>query len=440
MLFRSKNQQTGQETVNVKSGLQSISNSAFSIFKETFDQKNGGFGIAPKFPSAHNILFLILYAAQNKNSLAFEMAAKTLIQMRKGGIFDHIGYGFSRYSTDKYFLVPHFEKMLYDNAMLIMAYLAAYSFLENGSACINGSIKENITKEARDKEIFLDTAIKTADYVLREMASSDGGFYSAQDADSKGTEGKFYTWSLDEIKEILGGKKGEEFAKAFDITAGGNFEGENIPNLLKNNINNNFSEEIKKLYNYRKKRTSLHLDDKHLVSWNSMMITALAMLYRVSKNQKYLDAALKADLFIEKNLYNGTGLYTSCRNGRCSGSGFLNDYAFYTTALIEIYNSTLDKKYLSKAEHFCNEAVKRFSYGGKDGYFLNEPGNNELFINPKEIYDGAMPCANSVMAYNLVRLFQITQNETYKNLTDKQLSFMAPEASKNPAGDRKSVV
>lgn len=434
VIMHIKNQQTGQETVNVKSGLQSISNSAFSIFKETFDQKNGGFGIAPKFPSAHNILFLILYAAQNKNSLAFEMAAKTLIQMRKGGIFDHIGYGFSRYSTDKYFLVPHFEKMLYDNAMLIMAYLAAYSFLENGSACINGSIKENITKEARDKEIFLDTAIKTADYVLREMASSDGGFYSAQDADSKGTEGKFYTWSLDEIKEILGGKKGEEFAKAFDITAGGNFEGENIPNLLKNNINNNFSEEIKKLYNYRKKRTSLHLDDKHLVSWNSMMITALAMLYRVSKNQKYLDAALKADLFIEKNLYNGTGLYTSCRNGRCSGSGFLNDYAFYTTALIEIYNSTLDKKYLSKAEHFCNEAVKRFSYGGKDGYFLNEPGNNELFINPKEIYDGAMPCANSVMAYNLVRLFQITQNETYKNLTDKQLSFMAPEASKNPAG------
>ena len=240
VIMHIKNQQTGQETVNVKSGLQSISNSAFSIFKETFDQKNGGFGIAPKFPSAHNILFLILYAAQNKNSLAFEMAAKTLIQMRKGGIFDHIGYGFSRYSTDKYFLVPHFEKMLYDNAMLIMAYLAAYSFLENGSACINGSIKENITKEARDKEIFLDTAIKTADYVLREMVSSDGGFYSAQDADSKGTEGKFYTWSLDEIKEILGGKKGEEFAKAFDITADGNFEGENIPNLLKNNINNNF--------------------------------------------------------------------------------------------------------------------------------------------------------------------------------------------------------
>lgn len=429
-----KNQELSQNPVNMEYGMQNIFNSAFNTFKETFDQENGGFGIAPKFPSAHNILFLILYAAQNKNSFAFEMAAKTLIQMRKGGIFDHIGYGFSRYSTDKYFLVPHFEKMLYDNAMLIIAYLAAYSFLESDSIFI----KESITEEITDKEIFLDTAIKTADYVLREMVSSDGGFYSALDADSKGTEGKFYTWSLNEIKEVLGNKKGEEFAEAFGITAKGNFEGSNIPNLLNSSTNNkNFSEEIKKLYNYRKKRNSLHLDDKHLVSWNSLMIAAFAMLYRVSRKTEYLDAALKADLFIEKNLYNGTGLYTSCRNGKCSGSGFLNDYAFYTAALVEIYNSTLDKKYLKKAEHFCNEAVKRFSANSdkeKDGYFLNEPGNNELFINPKEVYDGAMPCGNSVMAYNFVRLFQITGNEAYKDLADKQLAFMLPKASKGAAG------
>ena len=309
--------------------------------------------------------------------------------------------------------------MLYDNAMLIIAYLAAYSFEDNFP----------------DKEIFLDTAIKTADYILREMVSNDGGFYSAQDADSEGMEGKFYTWSFDEIIEVLGHGKGEEFARIFDITSGGNFEGTNIPNLLKSGvINNNFNEEIKKLYNYRKKRTKLHLDDKHLVSWNAMMIAAFAMLYRVSGKRKYLDAALKADIFIKENLCSGKGLYTSCRNGKYSGRGFLNDYAFYTAALIEIYNSTLDKSYLDKAEHFCNEAVNRFADNENGGYFLSEPLDNELFINPKETYDGAMPGGNSAMSYNLARLYNLTQKGIYKGLAEKQFSFMETKAQDYPAG------
>lgn len=394
-------------------------NRAFNIFAETFDSVAGGFGTAPKFPSAHNILFLILYAKQHNNKKAFKMASETLIQMRKGGIFDHIGYGFSRYSTDRYFLVPHFEKMLYDNAMLVIAYLAAYS-----SA---GSFP--------DKEIFLDTAVKTADYILREMVSADGGFYSAQDADSEGVEGKFYTWSLDEVTKVLGPEKGEGFAKVFDITSGGNFEGTNIPNLLKSGIiNHNFNEEINKLYNYRKKRTKLHLDDKHLVSWNAMMIAAFAMLYRVSGERKYLEAALKADIFIEENMYSGTGIYTSCRNGKRSGKGFLNDYAFYTAALIEIYNSTLDKRYLDKAEHFCNETVKKFADNENGGYFLSEPLDNELFINPKETYDGAMPGGNSAMSYNFTRLYNLTQKADYKGLAEKQFYFMETKAKYYPAG------
>lgn len=232
---------------------------AVRIFKQSFDRVHGGFGSAPKFPTPHNLLFLMLYASQKQaQDDALQMAEKTLLQMRKGGIFDHIGYGFSRYSTDKYFLAPHFEKMLYDNALLIMACSAAYS----------------ITK----KEIYLDTAEKTAEYILREMTYPDGGFYSAQDADSEGVEGKYYTFTLNEIIDILDEEKGKQFAQTFDITADGNFEGLNIPNLLKSNdLESDFSEEIHKLYDYRKKRNKLHMDDKILLSWNTLMISAFSI-------------------------------------------------------------------------------------------------------------------------------------------------------------------
>lgn len=240
--------------------------SAVRIFSESFDSVYGGFGSAPKFPTPHNLLFLALYSKQNDNSDILQMVEKTLVQMRKGGIFDHIGYGFSRYSTDKYFLAPHFEKMLYDNALLIIAYSAAYSITRNN--------------------FYLHTAEKTAEYVLREMTSPDGGFYCAQDADSQGVEGKFYTFTLSEILDILGDEKGKRFAQVFDITANGNFEGVNIPNLLKSNdLNSDFSDEIQMLYDYRKKRTRLHLDDKILISWNSLMIAALSALYRASHNE-----------------------------------------------------------------------------------------------------------------------------------------------------------
>jgi len=191
------------------------------------------------------------------------------------------------------------------------------------------------------------------------MTSPDGGFYSAQDADSEGVEGKYYTFSLNEIIDILGKEKGTEFAKVFDITKGGNFEGMNIPNLLKSNdLKTEFQEEIRKLYNYRKNRFKLHLDDKILLSWNSMMIVSMSMLYRVTRNKKYLNAAQKSQEFIEMNLSDGVRLYTSFRDGKCSKHAFLDDYAFYIAALIELYNSTLDKNYFEKAEKFCTEAVK----------------------------------------------------------------------------------
>lgn len=388
---------------------------AMQIFSESFDEINGGFSSAPKFPTPHNLLFLMLYAKHKQDSDALKMAEKTLLQMRKGGIFDHIGYGFSRYSTDKYFLAPHFEKMLYDNALLIIAYSAAYYLTNN--------------------EIYLDTAEKTTEYILREMTSADGGFYSAQDADSEGVEGKYYTFTLDEIINVLGEEKGKRFAESFDITSNGNFEGVNILNLLKSNdLESDFSEEIHKLYDYHKKRTNLHLDDKILLSWNSLMIAALSMFYRVSRNEKYLNAVVNAQKFIEENMCDGVQLFTSWRDGKHSEKSFLDDYAFYIASLIELYNSTLDKVYLEKAERFCDEAVRQFEDCQRDGFYLCEASYTEIFMNPKETYDGAIPSGNSVMAYNFVRMFQLTENEKYRKLTEKQFEFLSVQAQDYPAG------
>ena len=388
---------------------------AMQIFADSFDEINGGFGSAPKFPTPHNLLFLMLYAKQNQNSDAMKMAEKTLLQMRKGGIFDHIGYGFSRYSTDKFFLAPHFEKMLYDNALLIISYSAAYCLTKN--------------------EVYLDTAEKTAEYILREMTSADGGFYSAQDADSEGVEGKYYTFTLDEVIQVLDEENGKRFAETFDITENGNFEQVNIPNLLKSNdLTTNFSNELKKLYDYRKNRTKLHLDDKILLSWNSMMVAALSMLYRVSHNEKYLKAAVNAQKFIEKNMCNDTQLSTSWRDGNRSENSFLDDYAYYIAALIELYNTTLDSGYLEKAERFSDEAIRIFLDKKNSGFYLSESDYTELFINPKEVYDVAIPSGNSVMAYNFVRLYQLTENEKYRGLAEKQLEFLSSQAGDYPAG------
>ena len=241
-----------------------LAHTAVALFKRSYDRIFGGFGSAPKFPTPHNILFLLSYYEKFKTPECLEMAERTLIQMYSGGLFDHIGFGFSRYSTDKRFLIPHFEKMLYDNALLIHAYCKAYS----------------ITK----KELYLEIAKKTAEFIMREMTSNDGGFFSAQDADSDGEEGKYYTFMPNEIIDLLGRELGEQFNKHFDITEKGNFEGKSIPNILQSDPENTtFEQYLKTIYDYRKNRFSLHLDDKILTSWNSLMISAMGELYLVSK-------------------------------------------------------------------------------------------------------------------------------------------------------------
>lgn len=388
---------------------------AAGIFSQNFDRQHGGFGNAPKFPTPHNLIFLTLYAEVSGKKESFEQVKVTLEKMRRGGIFDHIGFGFSRYSTDKYFLIPHFEKMLYDNALLIIAYCAAYK--------VSGD------------ESFLDTARKTADYVFRDLRGSEGEFYSAQDADSEGEEGGFYVWSCAEIIRLLGKERGRRFCNYFGITERGNFEGKNIPNLLNGSeIIDEFEGEKALLYEYRKSRSHLHLDDKILTAWNGLMIYALCVLYRTTGKEEYLAAAKEAQQFIEKSLAYGNTLYVSFRNNIRFVKGFLDEYAYYGAALIGLYEATGERAYLERAQQICGEAKEQFADKKGSGYFLYGTENDSLIMKPKETYDGALPSGNSVMAYCLVRLFQITGKQKYSQAAEKQLAFLSGEAEAYPSG------
>ena len=389
-----------------------LTHSATAVYEHIYDNKNGGFGRAPKFPTPHNILFLLSYYERYKRNECLQMAEHTLMQMYRGGMFDHIGFGFCRYSTDKKFLVPHFEKMLYDNALLILAYCKAY----------------NITK----KTLYLEIAEKTADYILREMTSQEGGFYSAQDADSEGEEGKYYLFTPDEIIGVLGEKDGEAFNRHFDISNIGNFEGKNIPNLLSSDpADKSFDTFLPQLVLYRKKRYSLHLDDKILTSWNSLMIAAMCELYLVSKKDIYLSTAQKAAAFIQKYLCKDDTLYVSFREGKCGVIGFLDDYAAYIFAMLSLYKATLDREYLKLAGRFCGKAISDFG-DNTGGFYLYGNNSEELILRPKETYDGAIPSGNSLMAYNLVRLSLITSDEKYKITAEQQLNFLASKAQYLP--------
>lgn len=383
-------------------------------FGGMFDEKYGGFGDAPKFPSPHNLLFLLAYSRIKGDDGALRMAERTLFQMRRGGLFDHIGYGFCRYSTDRFFLAPHFEKMLYDNALLMLTYAAAYAAVR--------------------KPLYRDTAEKTAAYILREMTSPEGGFYSAQDADSGGMEGRYYLFGYDELLSVLGEETGRSFNAYYGITREGNFEGGNIPNRLHGNGEEGaFDRELPAVYDYRRKREKLHLDDKILTGWNGLMIAAFALLYRVTGSPSYLKAAQDAQRFVERELAQGDRLLVGCRDGRRSGSGFLDDYAYYAAGLVGLYEATREEAYLHRAQAICREAEAQFG-DAAGGFFLSGRENEELILRPKETYDGALPSGNAMMAYNLVRLSQLTRDAAWEEKARRQLAFLSGRAADYPAG------
>ncbi len=396
------------------SACEELVHAAVGNYERIYDSKYGGFGQAPKFPTPHNLLFLLSYYERYKKVSCLKMAEHTLLQMYRGGMFDHIGFGFCRYSTDRKFLVPHFEKMLYDNALLILAYCKAYIAVKN--------------------VLYLEIAGKTADYILEEMTDPKGGFYSAQDADSEGEEGKYYLFTPDEILHVLGKEKGEAFNRQYGISKKGNFEGKNIPNLLGGVPDDKSPEAVlPQLKAYRKKRYTLHLDDKILTFWNSLMIGAMCELYLVSKEERYLQAARQADAFIQKYLLEENSLYVSFCKGKCGVKGFLDDYAGYIFAQLALYRATLDQGYLYRAEELCDKVMGDF--GDPDGgFYLYGHESEELILHPKETYDGAVPSGNSLMAYNLVRMSIITGNEKYQKAAERQLNFAAAAAERYPAG------
>lgn len=388
--------------------------SAAENYEHLYDSKYGGFGQAPKFPTPHNLLFLLGYYERYKKASCLNMAEHTLLQMYRGGLFDHIGFGFCRYSTDRIFLVPHFEKMLYDNGLLILAYCKGYVATKNS--------------------LYLEIAEKTANYLIEEMADPKGGFYSAQDADSDGEEGKYYLFTPDEILKVLGKEKGEAFNRHYGISKKGNFEGKNIPNRLAGSLEDKALEAfLPQLKSYRKKRHTLHLDDKILTAWNSLVIGALCELYLAGKKEQYLQAAMEADAFIQKYLLEKDSLFVSFCKGKRGVRGFLDDYAGYIFAQLALYRATLKQEYLNRADRLCRKVMTDFS-GSGGGFYLYSRESEELILHPKETYDGAIPSGNSLMAYNLVRMSMLTDDEKYQKAAEEQLNFLGTDAERYPPG------
>jgi uncharacterized protein YyaL (SSP411 family) len=371
--------------------------SALTSFSNIFDKAYGGFGTAPKFPTPHNLMYLLRNYKQTGDSDALQMVEKTLEAMYRGGVYDHIGFGFSRYSTDRKWLVPHFEKMLYDNALLAFTYIEAY--------------------QLTGKEQYKRVAGQIFEYVLRDMTSPEGGFYSAEDADSEGVEGKFYVWTPKEIIEVLGEKDAKQFCSMYDITEKGNFEENNIPNAIENNKPFDELTQLpldnmrRKLFEYREKRIHPYKDDKILTAWNGLMIAALAYGARVLGNQRYIMAAEKAVSFIQNKLMRVDGrLMARYREGETAYLGYLDDYAFMVWGLIELYQASFELKYLELAVHLNEDMIRFFGDEAKGGYFIYGNDSEQLIARPKEVYDGAMPSGNSVAALNLLRLGRLTGN------------------------------
>ncbi|BBL61308.1 thioredoxin domain-containing protein [Methanobrevibacter arboriphilus] len=449
----------------------SIIERTFEDLKSRFDNRFGGFGYAPKFPSVQNILFLNRYYFQTESLEAKDMVEKTLDSMFNGGIFDHIAGGFSRYSVDYKWLVPHFEKMMYDNGILAIAYLEA-GLLFNKK--------------------YLKIAKKILDYCFREMLG-EHGFYTAQDADSEGEEGKYYLFTINDIRKVLGSSDSEKFCKLFDITRDGNFKKKNIPNLIKtfynnkkeyytifgsgnynihdqnihdhdinnhdindqningyNKVNPNINENTiqnhdadenfefnsfiedstKKLYNFRLKRTPPFKDKKNLAFVNGLMIATLSMGANILNKREYIEKAEEIGEFIINKLIKDGRLYTSYKDGKIRNKGVLDDYAYVIWGFIELFQVTLNKKWLNNAQNLMDSMIDLFFDDGV--LYLSGSDVNDLPIRTKNVYDGAIPSGNNISVFNLMRLYSITNNDYYKDVFEEIIYSLKTDIEKNP--------
>lgn len=390
---------------------------AVQQFSEVYDPQYGGFGKAPKFPTPHNLYFLLRYHHHTGDQAALDMMEKTLQAMYYGGIYDHIGFGFARYSTDRFWLVPHFEKMLYDNALLAIAYLEAFQLTR--------------------RDLYARVAGEIFDYVLRDMTSPEGGFYSAEDADSEGVEGKFYVWSPEEVLQVLGESDGQEFCRLYDITPRGNFGGKSIPHLPKTGISATRRREIEpwrqKLWARREERIHPHKDDKILTAWNGLMIAALAYGARVLERPDYLNAAEKAATFILGRLRREDGrLLARYREGQAQYPAYALDYACLIWGLLEIYASSYQEIYLRHALELKDDLLRYFWDDEQGGFYLYGSDAEQLVSRPKEAYDGAIPADNSIAALDLLRLARLTGQAELEDLVRRSLECFSREMEQSP--------
>ena len=410
-----------------------ILHQAFNDLSRRFDPEKGGFGKSPKFPTPHNLTFLLRYWKKNNNEQALFMVEKTLQEMRLGGIYDHVGYGFHRYSTDSNWLVPHFEKMLYDQALLAIAFTEAY--------------------QSTKKELYKNTAKEILEYVRRDMRSKKGGFYSAEDADSEGEEGKFYLWTVDEVRGILK-DDADLFLEIFNCESEGNwidpmYGGKVVTNILhlqttfdesrsKKNLNAGALEikialAQKQLFEARENRIHPHKDDKILADWNSLMISAFAKAAQVFDEIKYVEIAESAVKFIlnDMTLPNGRLLHRY-RNGKVDVAGNLDDYAFLIAALLDLYETTFSVEYLSEALEFQNHLIKYF-WDEKDGaFFFTAADSEKLLIRQKVVYDGAIPSGNSIALLNLIRLYRFTGKIEFEDKASQMIKTFSQTIKTSP--------
>jgi len=391
---------------------------AYSDLENSFDSLYGGFGDAPKFPTPHNLMFLLRYWKRTGETKALAMVEKTLRSMYAGGIYDHVGFGFSRYSTDRRWLAPHFEKMLYDNALISMVFTETFQ-------CTGDPFYRRVAGE-----VFT--------YVLRDMTSPEGGFYSAEDADSEGEEGRFYIWTPGEVTRLLGPEEGGLYCKIFDISKEGNFEGYSIPNLitsedLEDDRRQSLEAYRQKLFLHREKRVHPYKDDKVLTSWNGLMIASLARSAAVTGDKGYAGAAVRASDFIWSRMRGNDGrLLARYRDGEAAFPGYVDDYAFLQWGLLELYEVTLKPQYLKRALMLLDEMQALFWDRERGGFFFYGSDSEQLITRPKEVYDGAVPSGNSVAALNIIRLARMTGREDLTDLAQSLFNAFAGTVSAYP--------
>jgi hypothetical protein len=401
-----------------------VLDAAYTSLARSYDRLNGGFGSAPKFPVPHNLRFLLRYWHRTGEERALTMVVETLEAMRRGGSWDHVGFGFHRYSTDAEWLLPHFEKMLYDQALLATAAIEAW--------------------QATGNEGLRRTAEEILAYVLRDMTSPQGGFYSAEDADSEGEEGLFYLWTPEELREVLGTEDGNLAIRIFGVVREGNFRDQSTRQTtgksilhLRNPVSTTASdlgirpvelvdrlESIRaRLFAVREKRIHPLKDDKVLTDWNGLTIAAMAMAARAFGEPRYEEAARRAADFVLTELRDGDGkLLKRWRSGEAAHDAVLDDYAFLVLGLLELYEANFDVRYLRAALELTETMVVHFHDEERGGFFLSPSGRSDLLVRPQEFYDGAIPSGNSIAALDLLRLARITGDPRWEELASGALA------------------